>query len=108
MDSPCVWRAGDYTKWVRSLLWRFCRLSYAKAMLPMLRILPVGGVFLAIMLLGRALNSPAGAQLQSTTSGTPMRCARTARDEHPEWRQFLILAATRRADELNRLRELPD
>jgi hypothetical protein len=29
-------------------------------MLPMLRILPVGGVFLAIMLLVLALNPPAG------------------------------------------------
>src|SRR5664280_756079 len=108
MDSPCVWRAGDYTKWVRSLLWRFGRLSYAKVMLPMLRILPVGGVFLAIMLLVLALNSPAGTHMQLTPSVAPMRGAMIARDEHPEWRQFLILAAIRRADELNRLRELPD
>ena len=37
-----------------------------------------------------------------------MRGAMIARSEHPEWRQFLIQAAIRRADELNRLRELPD
>src|ERR1035438_3254333 len=108
MDSPCVWRAGDYTKWVRSLLWRFGRLSYAESMLPMLRILPVGGVFLAIMLLVLALNPPAGTHIQLAPSVGPMRGAMIALSEHPEWRQFLMLAAIRRADELNRLRELPD
>ena len=108
MDSPCVWRAGHYTKWLWSFLWRFGRLSYAKAMLPILRILPVGGVLLAIMLLVLALNPPDGSRTQMAPSVGPMRGAMIARGEHPEWRQFLMLAAIRRADELNRLRELPD
>lgn len=108
MDSSCVWRAGNYTKWLWSFLWRFGRLSYAKAMLPILRILPVGGVLLAIMLLVLALNPPDGSRTQMAPSVGPMRGAMIARGEHPEWRQFLMLAAIRRADELNRLRELPD
>lgn len=77
-------------------------------MLPILRVLPVGGVLLAIMLLVLALNPPAGTHVQLTASVLPMRGALIARGEHPEWRQFLMLAAVRRADELNRLRELPD
>lgn len=77
-------------------------------MLPILRILPVGGVLLAIMLLVLALNPPDGLRTQMAPSVGPMRGAMIARSEHPEWWQFLMLAAIRRADELNRLRELPD
>ena len=77
-------------------------------MLPSLRILPVGGVLLAILLLALALNPPASMHAQLMPSVLPMRGAIMARSEHPEWQQFLILSAIRRADELNRLHELPD
>jgi len=74
-----------------------------EAMLPLLRILPVGGVLLAILLLVLALGAP------DTTRTPADRLARGAwleRTLHPEWRQFPIRAALQRADELRRLREL--
>lgn len=77
-------------------------------MLPILRVLPIGGVLLAILILVLALSPPGGPHSQLATIRAPARGALLAQDTHPEWRQFLILAATRRADELNRLRELPD
>lgn len=77
-------------------------------MLPILRILPVGGVLLALMLLVLALNPPAGTHMPLAPSVAAMRGAMMTRSEHPEWRQFLMLAAIQRAEELNRLRELPD
>jgi hypothetical protein len=77
-------------------------------MLPILRILPVGGVLLAIMLLALALNPPDGSRAQLTPHMAPVRGAMIERGQHPEWRQFLIRAAIQRADELARLRELPD
>ena len=77
-------------------------------MLPILRILPVGGVFLAILLLVLALDAPERMYVQLTPGVTPLRGALIAPDDHPEWRQFLMQAAIRRADELSRLRELPD
>ena len=77
-------------------------------MLPILRILPVGGVFLAIMLLVLALNPPAGTRYPLRPEGITVRGALIDRNAHPEWRQLLILAAIQRAAELDRLRDLPD
>jgi hypothetical protein len=81
-------------------------------MLPILRIIPVGGVFLAIMILVLALGAPDGSRSgKGPASGHPMLSARgplQQLDEHPEWRQFLIQAALRRAEELSHLRELVD
>ena len=77
-------------------------------MLPILRILPVGGVFLAITLLLLALNPPDGTHALLAPGALRMRGAMIAASEHPEWRQFIMQAAIRRADELSRLRALPD
>ncbi len=77
-------------------------------MLPILRILPVGGVLLAILILVLALNPPDGPRSPLNTAMGPARGALVDVGHHPETRQFLIMAALKRADELNRLRELPD
>jgi hypothetical protein len=79
-----------------------------RVMLPFLRILPVGGVLLAILILVLALSPPDGSRSPMAATIAPARGALVDRDRHPEVRQFLILAALKRADELNRLRELPD
>lgn len=77
-------------------------------MLPILRILPVGGVLLAILILVLALSPPDGSRSPLTTANAPARGALVDRDRHPEVRQFLILAALKRATELERLRELAE
>jgi hypothetical protein len=73
-------------------------------MLPILRVIPVGGVLLAIAILILALNPPSDPRGHLTGAGGAL----IAREQHPEWPQFLLLAAARRAVELSRLRELPD
>jgi len=77
-------------------------------MLPILRVLPVGGVLLAIFILVLALSPPDGSRAPLNTTMAPARGALVDAGHHPETRQFLIRAALKRADELNRLRELPD
>jgi len=77
-------------------------------MLPILRILPVGGVLLAIFILVLALSPPDGSRAPLNSAIVPARGALLDRDRHPEVRQLLIYSALKRADELNRLRDLPD
>ncbi len=77
-------------------------------MLPILRIIPVGGVSLAILLLVLALSPPGGTRPPLTPTMMPTRGVLITRSHHPEWRQLLINAALRRAEELSELRLLPD
>jgi len=77
-------------------------------MLPILRILPVGGLLLAILILVLALSPPDGSRAPLTSAMVPSRGALLDRERQAEVRQFLIHAALKRADELNRLREIPD
>jgi hypothetical protein len=77
-------------------------------MLQMRWAFPVGGVIVTLAVLALALNGPDAWRLWMPNV-TPVRSAILELGEPPEWRQFVILSALkRRADELKRLRELPD
>jgi hypothetical protein len=77
-------------------------------MLPIFRMISVGGVLLAIVILGLALTPPGGSHLRLAAIDAPATGALIDRSRHPEWRQFIIQAALRRADAISALRELPD
>src|SRR5512143_1998802 len=77
-------------------------------MLPVRWMLPVGGVLFAITLLALALTTPDGSRLQ-VSNVVSVRSGIIELGERPEWRQDIIVnAIRRRADELSRVRELPD
>ena len=76
-------------------------------MLPILRMISVGGVFLAIAILGLALMPPGRPHMQFAIDDAAARGALIDQRAHPEWRQFLIHSALKRAGEIERLRDLP-
>src|SRR3954463_12173634 len=77
-------------------------------MLPILRVIPVGGVLLAITILILALNPPGDPRRRLPGVLAPANGVLISCGDHPEWWQFFLQAALRRADELSRLRQLPD
>lgn len=77
-------------------------------MLPIFRTISVGGVLLAIAITALALTPPGVTPMRVTGLDAPASGALIDRNKHPEWRQFIIQAALRRADAINALRDLPD
>ena len=77
-------------------------------MLRIIWILPGGCALLAVLVLALAFKTVDRSHAQLMPNAARTRVALIELGEHPEWRQFLTLSAVQRANELNRLRELPD
>src|SRR5262245_32688386 len=77
-------------------------------MLRIFWILPGGCTLLAIIILALSFGTLDRPHSQSIANVAQTRYAVIELGEHPEWRQFLILSVDRRANELNKLREMLD
>src|SRR5215467_804342 len=77
-------------------------------MLRIFWILPGGCTLLAIIILALSFGTLDRPHSQSIPNVAQTRFAVIELGEHPEWRQFIILSGDRRANELNKLREMPD
>ena len=77
-------------------------------MLPWLRIIPIGGVGAAVLILMLALSPTREPRHGVSPEMALARGALMDKGEHPEWPQLLMQAAFRRAGEILRLRDLPD
>ena len=77
-------------------------------MLRIIWILPGGCALLAIVILALSFRTLDRPHSQSMPNVARTRFAVIELGEHPEWRQFLVLSADQRANELNRLRQILD
>src|SRR5215813_220940 len=77
-------------------------------MLRIFWILPGGCALLAIIILALSFGTLDRPHSQSMPNVARTRFAAIELGEHPEWRQFLVLSADRRANEMNKLREMLD